>query len=68
MAKIVNERQVAKKRRIVPPFFGNHKPYTIFNPTQQDFLEDLMLYIAEGYHLLLSIENPWLKFNTWVQV
>jgi hypothetical protein len=27
-----------------------------------------MLYIAEGYHLLLSIENPWLKFNTWVQV
>jgi len=37
--KISNEKQVAKKKRIVLPFkitnfYGNHKPYTKSNPTQ----------------------------------
>jgi hypothetical protein len=42
-------------------FLGSHKLYSKFNQTKQDFLEDLILYIAKGYHLLSSIENSWLK-------
>jgi hypothetical protein len=42
-------------------FLGSHKLYSKSNQTQQDFLEDLILYIVKGYHLLSSIENSWLK-------
>jgi hypothetical protein len=42
-------------------FLGSHKPYSKSNQIQQDFLEDLILYITKGYHLLSSIENSWLK-------
>ncbi len=42
-------------------FLGSHKLYSKSNQTQQDFLEDVILYIAKGYHLLSSIENSWLK-------
>jgi hypothetical protein len=54
MAYIINETQVAKKRKTIlvfeiTIFFGNYRPYTKFDPTQQDFLENLMLYIVKGY-------------------
>ncbi len=42
-------------------FLGSHKLYSKSNQTQQDFLEDVILYIAKGCHLLSSIENSWLK-------
>jgi hypothetical protein len=28
---------------------------------QHAFFEDLVLYIAKGYHLLSYVENPWLR-------
>jgi hypothetical protein len=54
MAYIINETQVAKKRKTIlvfeiTIFLGNYRPYTKFDPTQQDFLENLMLYIVKGY-------------------
>jgi hypothetical protein len=36
-------------------------PYKNLDPTQELFLEDLILYITKGYGLLSSIENVWLK-------
>ncbi len=42
-------------------FFGQSQTLSKSNQTQQDFLEDVILYIAKGYHLLSSIENSWLK-------
>jgi hypothetical protein len=57
-------KHVAKKRKTTLPFeitFGNYRPYTKFDLTQQDFLKNLMLYIVKGYCFLSSIENPWLR-------
>jgi hypothetical protein len=59
---ITNEKQVLKKRTIIPPFhitnsFGSHKPYCKSNQTQKEILKDLMLYINKGCHPLSSIEN-----------
>jgi hypothetical protein len=61
-----DERQAAKKQKTIPPFqitnfFGNHQRYNKSDPTEQTFLEDLVLYIAKGYRPLSSVENPWLK-------
>jgi hypothetical protein len=42
-------------------FFSCHKPYIKLNSTQLAFLEDLVLYIAKGYHPLSFIENSWPK-------
>jgi hypothetical protein len=50
MVEIINERQTAKKMIIVLPsitiFLGSYRPYIKSNPTQHDFLEDLILYIV----------------------
>jgi hypothetical protein len=58
MVEIINEITCQKKDNYlafsIPIFFGNHKPYTKFDPKQ--FLENAMLYIAKGYCLLSSIE------------
>ncbi len=59
MAK-TNEKQVAKKKRIVPPSYITNF-FSKSNQTQPDFLKDLMLYIVKGYHPLSFIENPWLR-------
>jgi hypothetical protein len=60
-----NEKQVAKKRTFPPSqitnFFGSQKYNSQSNQTQQDFLEDLMLYNAKGYYPLSFIENLWLR-------
>jgi hypothetical protein len=42
-------------------FLGSLKLYSKSNQMQQDFLEDLILYIAKGYHLLSSTKNSWFK-------
>jgi hypothetical protein len=42
-------------------FFGSQKHYSKSNQTQQDFLEDLMLYNAKGYYPLSFIENLRLR-------
>jgi hypothetical protein len=58
-----DEKQVAEKRTFPPSqitnFFGSQK--ALSKQTQQDFLEDLMLYNAKGYYPLPLIENLWLR-------
>jgi hypothetical protein len=41
--------------------FGSDKPYIESYSTQLAFLEDLVLYIAKGYHPSFFIENSWSK-------
>jgi hypothetical protein len=48
-------------------FLGSYRPYTKSNPTQKDFLEDLILYIVKGYYHLLSSENPRLRHLVFFQ-
>jgi hypothetical protein len=48
------EKQVTKKRKIVPPFqitifFGSLHFYNESYPLQYSFMENLMLYVAKGY-------------------
>jgi hypothetical protein len=64
MTKIAKNHKEAtkKKRKTIPPsqimeFFYNHKPYNKLNPTQCAFPEDLVLYIAKGYHPLFFAKN-----------
>jgi hypothetical protein len=66
----IENRQQHRKRKVAPPsqitsFFGTTIPYYKSDPTQHVFIEDLCLYITKGYHLLLPVENPWLK---WLMV
>jgi hypothetical protein len=49
-----DQRQAAKKQKIIPPsqiknFFNSQQPYNKFDPAQQTYLEDLVLYITKGY-------------------
>lgn len=63
MTKIAtNHKEAAKKKENNPPFtnhgfFYNRKLYNKLNPTQCAFLEDLVLYIAKGYHPLFFAKN-----------
>ncbi len=41
--------------------FGSQWFYHKLDPLQHAFLEDLVLYVAKGYWLLSSDENPWLR-------
>jgi len=46
---------------LITKFFGSHWPYNKTNLTQHAFFEDMVLYIAKGYHLMSFIENSWSK-------
>jgi hypothetical protein len=55
-----------KKRKNILPFmiiefFGYQQPYNKIDPMQHAFLENMVLYIAKGYHPLFFVKNPWLK-------
>jgi hypothetical protein len=41
-------------------FCGAKNLYKNFDETQQQFLEDLVLYIFKGYRSLSTYENIWL--------
>jgi hypothetical protein len=53
MAEIVHEKQATKKRRNLPPSqittFKKAMNLILNHPTQQDLLEDSMLFITKEY-------------------
>jgi hypothetical protein len=60
------DHQITKKRKkptigSIIGFFNTRMPYQKTNPTQEQFFEDLVFYIAKGYCPLSSTENVWLK-------
>jgi hypothetical protein len=66
VSKTKSDKQVAKKKKIVPPFkftkfFNNQCPYNKSNPTQQSFMEVLVFHVVKGYKILAFVENLWLK-------
>jgi hypothetical protein len=59
-------QQPTKKRvkvtsNVITNFFGFSNPYKQHDEQQQKFFEDLVLYICEGYKVLATCENIWLK-------
>jgi hypothetical protein len=61
------QREARKKRKISfllwsLSFLASYQqPYNKIDPMQHAFLEDMVLYIAKGYHPLSFVKNPWLK-------
>ena len=59
------KKHKCKKRKQLNPsvkteYYGSSNPYGKNVVAQQRFLEDLVLYIVEGYIVLCAVENPWL--------
>jgi hypothetical protein len=58
--------QIIKKRKkpnigSIMGFFNTKIPYKKIDFTQEQFLEDLVFYIAKVYCPLSSTKNAWLK-------
>jgi hypothetical protein len=45
---------------VITSFFGATNPYKKIDEQQQQFIEDLVLYICKGYKPLSTWENVWL--------
>jgi hypothetical protein len=61
VSKTKIDKQVAKKRKIIPKFFNNQCPYNKSNPTQQSFMEVSVFHVVKDYKILTFVENLWLK-------
>ncbi len=46
---------------VITSYFGATNPYKKFDKAWQQFLEDLIFYICEGYRPLSTCDNIWLK-------
>ena len=58
-------RQMSKKPKGVPlssttASFSNTKPYAKNDVQQQRSIENLVMFIAKGYELLMIVESAWL--------